>query len=79
MKSHLNAMLTKRELSAIRKALPIDGYKRIAEKAGVHSETVRKVLNEPKRFNQTVIGKALEVIEEFKSEVRSLKNQIKEV
>ncbi|MGB4776002.1 MAG: hypothetical protein WBP45_12565 [Daejeonella sp.] len=70
-------MLTTKELSAIRDSLPKDGLKRIADKTNYDSSTVGKALREPDRFNIKIIEAALEVISEYKEEVKALKNKIK--
>jgi DNA-binding phage protein len=72
-------MITKRELTQIKKALPENGYQLIAEKAGTSKEAIRKVLSEPKRYNPTIIKTALSVIKDYKQEILALKTEIKEV
>lgn len=73
-------MLTKRELTVIKKALPANGYQKVADKlSDVSKDSVRKVLSEPKRYNKAIIYTALAVIEEYKQEVSDVKNKIKEI
>lgn len=73
-------MLTKRELQAIKRQLPEDGYQKVSDKLeNVTKESVRKVLNDPSRYNKDVIYASLQVIEEHKNEVEALKNKVREV
>lgn len=73
-------MLTKRELTVLKKALPADGYQKVADKLiSISKDSVRKTLNEPKRYNKEIITTALAVIEEYKQELSEIKSQIKEI
>lgn len=70
-------MLNKRELNKIKKALPKDGYALISAKTGMSTETVRKYLNDTKRYNQKVIDTAFEVISDFEREITIQKTKTK--
>lgn len=72
-------MLSKRELTAIKKALPDKGLHRVAERSGCSYATVQKVFLEPKRYNKNIIYAAISIIEDEKQEVEKLKLKIKEV
>ncbi|WP_316780445.1 hypothetical protein [Pedobacter antarcticus] len=70
--------LDKQELEAIKAKLPEGGYKLISSKLNrVTAEAVRKVLNEPNRYNRKVIDAALEVIKEHQEILESQKAIIK--
>ena len=72
-------MLNKRELSAIRNALPEHGYQKIADKCGKSAEAVGQILREPQRYNADVINKAFEVIAEHKAVIELQKQKVKEL
>lgn len=72
-------MFTKRELQKIRKALPKNGYKLIAEKIGNMSENaVQMTLLYPERYNPDVIDAAEAVINEYKNKVAQQKARVME-
>jgi len=72
-------MLNARELKKIVKALPIKGYEIISEKleGEFTPETIRKVLNEPKRYNKKIIDTAFIVIEEDQQSILIQKEKVK--
>jgi|GEM_PF-4979652 len=72
-------MLKKKELDALRKALPEKGMRRVAEKTGYSYYAVQKVLTDPARFKQEIITATLQVIEEYKQEIAEIKSKIKEI
>lgn len=70
-------MLNKRALAAIKKKLPKDGFQLVSDKSGVSKESVKKILNDPLRFNKDVIAAALTVIEEYQEELAQLETRAK--
>lgn len=72
-------MLTRKELDALRKALPEKGIQRISEKTGYSYYVVQKALTEPKRFKQEIIDAALEVREEYEQKIAAIKRKIKTI
>jgi hypothetical protein len=70
-------MLTKRELTRIRKALPKGGFDTIALSCNKSRASVIKILTDPKRYNKEVIYQALIEIEKFKEEIANQKAIIK--
>lgn len=75
--SHKNVMLSKRELTKVRKQLPPNGYALIADKVLKSTEAVKKVLQDPDRYNKDVIDAAFVVIDNYKKEVEQQKQKIK--
>jgi hypothetical protein len=72
--------LSQTELKALNEQLPVGGYKLVASKLNrVSSETVRKVLSDPKRYNSDVIDATILVIKEQKERLIAQKEAIKEV
>jgi len=65
-------MLNKDALKAIKQKLPKDGIQMISEKTGVSKDSVKKILNEPSRFNKKVIEAALKIIEAYELEINDL-------
>ncbi|KAA8483731.1 hypothetical protein BDE36_1807 [Arcticibacter tournemirensis] len=73
-------MLSKRELTALKKQLPEGGYQKISERLGnVSAESVKKAFNDPKRYKRDIFFVALEIIQEEKEADEALKNKAKEV
>lgn len=72
-------MLSKRELTSIKKALPDRGLHKVAERSGCSYATVQKVFLEPKRYNKEIIYAAIAIIEDEKQEMQKLKLKIKEI
>lgn len=70
-------MLNNKELSAIRKALPANGYPLVAERCNKSTDLVGKILREPKRYDPVVIEAAFEVIAEYKALVEAQKHRVK--
>jgi len=73
-------MYTLKELTKIRKALPVLGYNLIAEKMGnTTPDAVRMVLKHPKRYQEKVFEAAFEVIKENKERIAAQKAKLMEV
>ncbi len=70
-------MLNKRALAAIKRKLPKDVFQLVSDKSGVSKESVKKILNDPLRFNKDVIAAALTVIEEYQEELAQLETRAK--
>lgn len=68
-------MLSKERLNAIKEGLPKNGFQMVSDKSGVSKDSVKKILNDPERFNPEVIEAALEVVEEYQKKLRNLENR----
>jgi len=72
--------ISRTELRILREKLPVGGYELVASKLHrVTAEAVRKVLNDPKRYNSKVIDAAIEVVKEQKEKLELQKEAIKEL
>jgi hypothetical protein len=72
--------LSQTELKALKAQLPDGGYKLVASKLNrVTAETVRKVLNDPNRYNFEVIDATISVVKEYKERIEAQKEAIKAV
>lgn len=72
-------MLDKAKLNELKAALPKGGYKQVAKITGKSVESVRKILNEPSRYNKRVITVSLKVAAAHKKEVEEIENQVTQI
>lgn len=79
MQSQKNVMLDKVKLNELKAALPKGGYKQVAKITGKSVESVRKILNEPSRYNKYVISATLKVAAAHKKEVEELESKVTQV
>lgn len=70
-------MLTKKELTDLKKALPAGGLKKVAERSGYSYANVQSVLRDPKRYNSKIIYAAIAIAEEHKQELIEMKEKVK--
>lgn len=70
-------MLAKRDLNALKKRLPKDGVKQIADLTGKSESNIRNILNDPSRYNLEVINAAIQVAEDFEQSMIEIKSKIK--
>ena len=69
--------LTKTELQKLRKRLPEDAKKIIAEETGFAESSVEQILLKPERFNLAVIESAVALAERTSDRIDSLRLRIK--
>lgn len=70
-------MLTKRELEKIKSSLPPRWTFIISERAKVSPSLAQKVMNDPRRYNSTVMEAAIQLAAEHKAEILNQKQRIK--
>ncbi len=69
---------SKKDLTKIRRTLGKHGLDAVAEKVNMNTNTVRMILYEPARYNETVFDAVAEVLENRKEKLQAQKQRIKQ-